>query len=82
MAATCLSSLCQDTKDRVVLGALGKSALEDPVEYVRDSAYRSLLFVNGLPELQQPSVLQNPPHVDSDRVTSILAEVSRLGVPL
>ena len=32
MAATCLSSLCHDTKDHAVLAALAKAALEDPDE--------------------------------------------------
>jgi hypothetical protein len=76
MAASCLSSLCHDTKDREVLAALAKSALEDPDEYVRDSAYKSLLFVNGLPEEERQSVFQNPPHVDPNHVKSILAEIS------
>lgn len=79
MAASSLASLCHDTKDRVVLAALAKSALEDPDEYVRDSAYQSLLFVNGLPEKKRQSIFQNPPHVDPNRVRSILAEISERG---
>ena len=76
MAASCLASLCHDTRDPAVLAALAKSALEDPDEYVRDSAYQSLLFVNGLPEEQRQRILQNPPHVDPDRVKAILAQPS------
>jgi HEAT repeat protein len=76
MAASCLASLCHDTRDHVVLAALAKSALEDSDEYVRDSAYQALLFVNGLPEEQHQGVFQNPPHVDPERVRSILAEIS------
>jgi HEAT repeats len=48
MAASCLASLCHDTKDHIVLAALGKASLGDPDGYVRDSAYSALLFVNGL----------------------------------
>jgi HEAT repeat protein len=79
MAASCLASLCHDTKDNVVLAALAKASLEDPDEYVRDSAYQALLFVNGLPKGQRQSVFQNPPHVDPDRVRSILGEISERG---
>jgi hypothetical protein len=76
MAASGLASLRHDTKDHVVLAALAKASLEDPAEYVRDSAYHALLFVNGLPKEQRQSVFQNRPHVDPDRVKSILAEIS------
>lgn len=76
MAASCLASLCHDTKDRIVIAALAKSSLEDPEQYVRDSAYHALLFVNGLPRNQHQSVFQNPPHVDPDRVRAILTEIS------
>jgi HEAT repeat protein len=76
VAASSIASLCHDTKDRVVLAALAKASIEDPDEYVRDSAYRALLFVNGLPKEQRQSVFQNPPRVDLDRVRSILGEIS------
>lgn len=76
MAASCLASLWYDTKDRAVLTALAKASLGDPDEYVRDSAYKSLLFVYGLPKEQHQNVFQNPPHVDPDRVISILGEIS------
>jgi len=75
MAASCLASLRHDTKDHVVLAALAKASLEDPDEYLRDSAYHALLFVNGLPLEQRHGVFQNRPRVDSDRVRSILAEI-------
>lgn len=75
MAAFCLASLRHDTKDQVVLAALAKASLEDPDEYVRDSAYHALLFVNGLPEERRHGVFQDHPHVDPDRVKSILAEM-------
>lgn len=76
MAASSLASLCHDTKDRVVLAALGKAALDDPDEFVRDSAYQSLLFVDGLPQEKRQEVFRNFPHVDPDRVKAILAQVS------
>jgi hypothetical protein len=59
-----------------VLAALARSALEDPDEYVRDSAYQSLLFVNGLPEEQRQRIFQNPPHVDPVRVKAILSGIA------
>jgi hypothetical protein len=76
MAASCLASLCYDTRDHVVIAALAKSSLEDADPYVRDSAYQALLFVNGLPKNQHQNVFQHPPHVDPDRVKAILAEIS------
>ncbi len=78
MAASCLSSLCHDTKDHRVLAALAKSALEDPDEYVRNSAYRALLFVNGLAKEEHQSILQNPTHVDPNLVKSILGRISEV----
>ena len=59
-----------------MLAALARSALEDPDEYVRDSAYQSLLFVNGLPEEQRQRIFQNPPHVDPVRVKAILSGIA------
>jgi HEAT repeat protein len=76
MAASCLASLCHDTKDHIVLAALAKASLEDPDEYVRDSAYQALLIVNGVSREQHLSFFRNPLHVDPDRVKSILAEIS------
>jgi HEAT repeat protein len=76
MAASCLASLRHDTKDHVALAALAKASLQDPDEYVRDSAYHALLFVNGLPKEQRQDVFQNHPHVDPGRVRSILGEIS------
>ena len=75
MAASSLASLCHDTKDHVVLAALGKAALEDPDEFVRESAYQSLLFVYGLPAEKRQEAFRNPPQVDSSRVKAILAEI-------
>lgn len=75
-AASSLASLCHDTKDHAVLAALGKAALEDPDEFVRDSAYQSLLFVDGLPAEKRQEVFRNSPQVDPDRVRAILAQVS------
>ena len=72
----CLASLCHDTRDRAVLAALAQSALEDPDEYVRDSAYQSLLLVNGLPEDQRQRIFQSPPHVDPARVKAILSGIA------
>jgi HEAT repeat protein len=76
MAASGLASLCHDTRDHVVLAALAKASLGDPDEYVRNSAYDALLFVNGLPREQRQSVFQDRSHVDPNRVKSILAEIS------
>lgn len=76
MAASCLSTLSPDTKDHIVLAALAKSSLEDPDEYVRDSAYEALLIVNGVSREQHLSFFRNSPHVDPDRVKSILREIS------
>jgi HEAT repeat protein len=76
MAASSLATLSRDTKDAVVLAALAKASLEDPNEYVRDSAYEALLIVNGVSREEHLSFFRNPPHVDPDRVKSILEEVS------
>jgi HEAT repeat protein len=76
MAASCLATLFHDTKDRVALAALAKASLEDPDEYVRDSAYRALLIVNSVSKEQHLSFFRNPPHVDPDHVRSILGNIS------
>ena len=76
VAASCLASLCSDTRDRGVLATLAKAALEDGDEDVRTSAYQALLFVNGVPEEQHQAIFQNPPHVDPERIKAILAETS------
>lgn len=76
MAASCLASLCHDTKDHAVLVALAKASLEDPDEYVQDSAYRALLIVNGVSREQRLSFFRDPPHVDPNRVRSILADTT------
>jgi len=76
VAASSLASLWHDTKNHIVLVALAKSSLDDSDEYVRDSAYHALLFVNGLPKDQRQSVFQSSPHVDPDRVKAILSGIT------
>jgi hypothetical protein len=49
MAAEGLGSMFQGTLDPGILTALARAALEDPLEYVRDSAYLGLLRVNESP---------------------------------
>jgi hypothetical protein len=47
MAAEGIGSMFRGTLDPGILTALAKVALEDPEEYVRNSAYLGLLRVNG-----------------------------------
>lgn len=76
ISATCLGILWPDTKEPAVLSAIAKASLEDPEEYVRDSAYQALLIVNGVSREQHLSFSRNPPRVDPDRVRSILKNTS------
>jgi HEAT repeat protein len=76
IAASSLGTLYNHTRNHLVIDALGKASLEDSDVYVRDSAYRALLIVNGISKEQHLNFFRNPPHVDPDRVRSILAEVS------
>ncbi len=76
-AAGGLGALFQNSKDRRVLGALGYSALNDPDELVRSSAYKSLQIVNGVSRDQHLDLLRNQSlKVDPARVESILTEIS------
>jgi hypothetical protein len=73
IAASCLASLCHDTQNRRVLAPLAQAALHDPEEYVRESAYRSLLVVNGLPEQERLRVLLSSRlPIDPVRIDAIL----------
>ncbi|HEX3740509.1 MAG TPA: HEAT repeat domain-containing protein [Terriglobales bacterium] len=76
-AAGALGTLWQNTKDRHVLMALAKSALNDPDEDVRKSAYKALLIVNGVPREEHLQLLTGESlPVDTARVQSILAAIS------
>lgn len=75
VAAGALNTLWQGTKEPRILEALAHSALNDPDEDVRESAYMALLFVHGLPPEEQLRLLTNgkPLPVDEARVNEILA---------
>jgi HEAT repeat protein len=59
VAAGGLGSLFQNSRDHRVLTALGHSALNDPEEYVRRSAYKSLQIVNGVSRDQHLELLRD-----------------------
>lgn len=76
-AAGALRALWQGSKDRNVLGALAKSALNDPDEDIRKSAYNALLIVNGVPREEHLELITGGGlPVDRQRVESILTENS------
>ncbi len=79
VAAGALGNLCQNTKDRRVLQALAKAALNDSDEDVRSSAYEALLIVNGVPRKEHLRLLTSDKNlqVDPDRVKTILAEIAQ-----
>jgi HEAT repeat protein len=77
VAAGGLGALFQNSRDRRILAALGYSALNDPEEYVRSSAYKSLQIVNGVSPDQHLELLRSQSlSVDPARVESILTEIS------
>lgn len=77
VAAGALRNLWQSTKDRHVLGALATSALNDPDEDVRKSAYNALLIVNGVPREEHLQLLTGGSlPVDPARVRAILADAT------
>jgi HEAT repeat protein len=77
VAAAGLGGLSQDSKNRGVLEALAKAALDDPDEDVRSSAYKSMLIVNGVPrEEHLRLILAGNLPVDSSNVHAILAETA------
>jgi HEAT repeat protein len=77
VAAAALGTLCQNSRDRHVLEALAKAALNDSDEYVRSSAYKALRIVNGVSREEHLELLRSQSlSVDSARVQAILTEVS------
>ena len=79
VAAGGLGALFQNSKDRRILAALGHSALNDPEEYVRSSAYKSLQIVNGVSRDQHLELLRDRSlSVDPARVESILRDISTI----
>jgi HEAT repeat protein len=79
VAAGGLGSLCQNSKDRRVLQVLGKTALNDPDEDVRNSAYQAMLIVNRVSREEHLRLLtsRKGQQVDQAKVKAILSEVSR-----
>lgn len=79
VAAGGLGNLWQNSKDRRVLIALGKAAIEDPDEYTRSTAYEKLLIVNGVSREEHLKLLtrQGNLPVDTVRVNEILRDVYR-----
>jgi hypothetical protein len=62
---------------RRILAALAHSALKDPEEYVRSSAYKSLQIVNGVSREKHLELLRDQSlSVDPARVQSILTAIS------
>jgi HEAT repeat protein len=59
IAAGALGSLFQNSRDRRILVALGRAALNDPEEYVRSSAYKSLQIVNGVSREEHLELLRS-----------------------
>lgn len=79
VAAGGLGSLFQNSRDRRILAALGHSALNDPEEHVRSSAYKSLRIVNGVSPDQHLELLRDQSlSVDPARVESILTDKSTI----
>jgi HEAT repeat protein len=72
-AAAALGSLFQNSRDRSILVVLGRAALNDPEEYVRSSAYKSLKIVNGVSREEHLELLRNQSlSVDPARVEAIV----------
>lgn len=77
VAGAALGNLFQNSKDRDVLAALAKAAINDPDEDVRSSAYKALLIVNGVSREEHLRVLTGPSlPVDPARVKAILEQLS------
>jgi HEAT repeat protein len=75
VAASALGALFQNSRNHRILAALGNAALNDPEEYVRSSAYKSLRIVNGLSRDEHLEVLRDQSlSVDPARVQAILEE--------
>src|SRR5450631_382067 len=73
IAAGALGSLFQNSRDRRILVALGRAALNDPEEYVRGSAYKSLQIVNGVSREEHLELLRSQSlSVDPARVEAIV----------
>jgi HEAT repeat protein len=73
IAAGALGSLFQNSRDRRILVALGRAALNDPEEYVRSSAYKSLQIVNGVSREEHLELLRSQSlSVDPARVEAIV----------
>jgi HEAT repeat protein len=77
VAAGGLGALFQNSRERWILAALAHSALKDPEEYVRSSAYKSLQIVNGVSREKHLELLRDQSlSVDPARVQSILTAIS------
>jgi len=75
--AGALKVICQNTKEPLILKALAKSALTDPDEDLRNHAYKTLLFVNGVPREEHLQLLTDENvQVDPTRVKAIVDEIS------
>jgi HEAT repeat protein len=77
MAAEGIGSMFRGTLDPGILTALGRAALEDPEEYVRDSAYLGLLRVNEI-SVEEDFLLLNGGReipVDPENVRTILRRI-------
>ena len=77
VAAGALKVIWQNTKEPLILKALAKSALTDPDEDLRNHAYKTLLFVNGVPREEHLQLLTDENvQVDPTRVKAIVDEIS------
>ena len=78
VAAAALGNLLQNKNEPRILAALAESALTDPDEYVRSSAYKALQIVHGVSRDEHLRLLrQERLAVDSSRVFAILGQAKR-----
>jgi HEAT repeat protein len=78
VAAGGLGNLCANTKNRTVMSSLAKAVLGDRDEYVRTSAYKSVLIINGVSRDEHLELLRHEKlSIDLAKMNTILEEVGR-----
>jgi HEAT repeat protein len=81
VASAALGSIYQNSKDKKIMLALSDVALRDSDEYVRSSAYKAVLIVNGLPKDKQLSLIRsNNLAVDKKRIENILGVIKNMNI--
>lgn len=76
VAAGALRTIWQNARDARVIKALGKAALNDTDERVRQAAYKALLIVNGVPKEEHLQLLTGGSlAVDPAKVQAITDDV-------